>query len=195
VLSRAKASRQSTRATRVDGQAGALSARRPGNAWKVRIAETPRIIDHNSGLHRRRASPPPPLYIVVGTLARWITHPFSEIYQNFRSLVMAPIVNASVRALPWTRAILPPRWCWAHVCRSIYRASSSYTECTATVPLCCLSEKRAGVAQRSPVPGRQSGRSFPARFIGGRLYAVIALVRAAGLRPQAESGTYTLALY
>jgi serine protease AprX len=115
----------------------------------------------------------------------------SEIYQNFRSLVMAPIGQRFRPGFAVTRGDLAAALVQGARVAQYLPAQSSYTDVRDRATMLF-----AESAQASP-----NGALFPMIGTGGpfqpdaavdRLTAVVALVRAAGLRQQAESGAYTL---
>jgi serine protease AprX len=116
----------------------------------------------------------------------------SEIYQNFRSLVMWPIGRRFRPSFAITRADLATAMVLGARVPQYLPAQSSYTDIRDKATMLFVES-----AQASP-----NGPLFPAANPGGlfqpdnavdRLTAAVALVRAAGLRQQAESGTFTLA--
>jgi serine protease AprX len=115
----------------------------------------------------------------------------SEIYQNFRSLVMSPIGQRFRPGFAVTRADLATALVQGARVPQYLPAQSGYTDVRDKATMLFVES-----AQAAP-----NGALFPSTNPGGpflpdsavdRLTAVIALVRAAGLRPQAESGTYAL---
>ena len=115
----------------------------------------------------------------------------SEIYQNFRSAVMWPIGQHFRPNFAVTRADLAATLVLGGRVPQYLPGQSSYTDVRDRATMLFVES-----AQAAP-----NGSLFPSAVPGGpfqpdasvdRLTAVIALVRAAGLRPQAESGTYTL---
>ena len=115
----------------------------------------------------------------------------SEIHQNFRSLVMAPIGQRFRPGFAVTRADLAAALVLGARVPQYLPGQSSYTDVRDNATMLFVES-----AQASP-----NGALFPNASPGGaflpdgqvdRLTAVVALVRAAGLRQQAESGTYVL---
>jgi serine protease AprX len=115
----------------------------------------------------------------------------SEIYQNFRGLVMWPVGQRFRPVFGVTRADLATALVLGARVPQYLPAQSSYTDVRDKATMLFVES-----AQASP-----NGALFPATNPGGpflpdsavdRLTAAIALVRAAGLRQQAESGAYTL---
>jgi serine protease AprX len=114
-----------------------------------------------------------------------------EIYQNFRSLVMAPIGRRFRPSFAVTRGDFSAALVLGARVPQYLPGQSSYTDVRDRATMLFVES-----AQASP-----NGSLFPSASPGGpfqpdapvdRLSAVIALVRAAGLRQQAESGTYAL---
>jgi serine protease AprX len=115
----------------------------------------------------------------------------SEIYQNFRGLVMWPIGPRFRPGFGITRADLAAALVLGARVPQYLPGQSSYTDVRDKATMLFVES-----AQAAP-----NGALFPSTTPGGpflpdgavdRLTAVVALVRAAGLRQQAESGTYTL---
>jgi serine protease AprX len=115
----------------------------------------------------------------------------SEIYQNFRGLVMWPIGQRFRPGFGITRADLAAALVLGARVPQYLPGQPSYTDVRDKATMLYVES-----AQAAP-----NGASFPSASPGGpflpdgavdRLTAVVALVRAAGLRQQAESGTYTL---
>jgi serine protease AprX len=115
----------------------------------------------------------------------------SEVYQNFRGLVMWPVGSRFRPGFAITRADLATALVLGARVPQYLPGQSSYTDVRDKATLLFVES-----AQAAP-----NGALFPATNPGGpflpdanvdRLTAAVALVRAAGLRQQAESGTYTL---
>jgi len=115
----------------------------------------------------------------------------SEIYQNFRGLVMWPVGQRFRPAFGVTRAGLATALVLGARVPQYLPGQSSYTDVRDKATMLFVES-----AQAAP-----NGALFPTTNPGGqflpdsnvdRLTAAIALVRAAGLRQQAESGSYTL---
>ena len=115
----------------------------------------------------------------------------SEVHQNFRSLVMSPVGQRFRPGFGITRADLATALVLGARVPQYLPAQSSYTDI----------RDRATMLFIESVQASPNGALFPSTAPGGaflpdsgvdRLTAVIALVRAAGLRQQAESGANTL---
>lgn len=114
-----------------------------------------------------------------------------DIYQTFRSLVMSPIGSRFRPSFAVTRANFAAALVQGARVPQFLPAQSNYTDVRDRATMLFVES-----AQASP-----NGAMFPMIPAGGafqpdatvdRLTAVVALVRAAGLRQQAESGGYTL---
>src|SRR5262249_46991395 len=115
----------------------------------------------------------------------------SEVNQNFRSLVMAPIGSHFRPGFAVTRADLASTLVLGGRVPQYLPAASSYTDIRDKATMLFVES-----AQASPggalFPSIAAGTNFQPDTAVDRLTAVVALVRAAGLRQQAESGTYAL---
>jgi serine protease AprX len=116
----------------------------------------------------------------------------SELYQNFRALALAPIGQKFRPGFGVSRADLAAALVLGGRVPQYLPAQSSYPDV----------RDRATVLFVESAQSAPSGALFPSITAGGsfqpdatvdRLTAVVALVRAAGLRQQAESGVFTLA--
>ena len=115
----------------------------------------------------------------------------SDIYQTFRSLVMSPVGSRFRPSFAVTRANLAAALVQGARVPQYLPAQSSYTDIRDKATMLFVES-----AQASP-----NGPMFPMIAAGGafhpdatvdRLTAAVALVRAAGLRQLAESGSHTL---
>jgi len=115
----------------------------------------------------------------------------SEIYQNFRGLVMWPVGQRFRPSFAVTRADLATALVLGARVPQYLPGQSNYSDVGDKASMLFVES-----AQAAP-----NGALFPSATPGGpflpdsgvdRLTAVIALVRASGLRQQAESGSYTL---
>jgi serine protease AprX len=131
-------------------------------------------------------------YRTMKDLSSLDTVSVSEIYQDLRSLVMTPIGQRFQPNFGVTRADLATALVLGARVPQYLPGQSSYTDVRDNATMLFVES-----AQAAP-----NGALFPATTPGGRflpdgsldrLTAAVALVRAAGLRQQAESGTYTLA--
>jgi serine protease AprX len=131
------------------------------------------------------------VYTLMTDLSGLDSASVSEIHQNFRGLVMWPVGQRFRPGFGVTRADLANALVLGARVPQYLPGQSSYTDVRDKSTLLFVES-----AQAAP-----SGALFPTTNPGGpflpdspvdRLTAAIALVRAAGLRQQAESGTYTL---
>jgi serine protease AprX len=115
----------------------------------------------------------------------------SEIYQNFRSLTMWPVGQNFRPSSAVTRASLAMALVLGGRVPQYLPAQSSYADVRDRATMLFVES-----AQASPngalFPGTTAGGNFNPDGAVDRLTAVVALVRAAGLRQQAESGSYGL---
>jgi serine protease AprX len=115
----------------------------------------------------------------------------SDIYQSFRTLTMAPIGTRFRPAFAVTRANLAATLVQGARVPQYLPAHSNYTDIRDKATMLFVES-----AQASPTgslfPSINAGGAFQPDAPVDRLTAVVALVRAAGLRQQAESGSYTL---
>ena len=159
--------------------------------WKAQIATTTNSIvttQHYTGVVQATTA----RYASLADIGSLDNSSVSEIYQNFRSLVMAPIGQRFRPGFAVTRAGLSSALVLGARVPQYLPGQSSYTDVRDRATMLFVES-----AQASP-----NGSLFPSITAGGpfqpdatvdRLTAVVALVRAAGLRQQAESGGYTLA--
>jgi serine protease AprX len=130
-------------------------------------------------------------YAALGDIAGLDSLSNSEIQQNFRSLVMAPIGSRFRPDFAVTRADLARALVIGGRVPQFLPSSSNYSDVRDRVTMLFVES-----AQASPngalFPSIAAGTSFQPDTTVDRLTAVVALVRAAGLRQQAESGSYAL---
>jgi serine protease AprX len=115
----------------------------------------------------------------------------SEIYQNFRSLVMAPIGQHFRPGFAVTRADLAAGLVLGARVPQYLPGQSSYSDVRDNATMLFVESAQAS-PNGSLFPNASPGGTFQPEAQVDRLTAVVALVRAAGLRQQAESGTYVL---
>jgi serine protease AprX len=183
--------------SKVENQAG-LTGRRQrafvgaptGNIWKVRVAETPGSLTTVQGYTG----------VIQATTARYATLTdigsldslsVAEIQQNFRSLVMAPIGQRFRPAFPVTRGDLAKALVLGARVPQYLPGQSSYSDIGDRATMLFVESAQAA-PNGSLFPGASAGGPFQADASVDRLTAIVALVRAAGLRQQAETGVYTL---
>ncbi len=115
----------------------------------------------------------------------------SEIYQNFRGLVMSPIGKNFRQSFGVTRADLAQALVLGGRVPQYLPAQSNYTDVRDKATMLFVESAQAS-SSGALFPSVVTGGAFQPDAIVDRLTAVVALVRAAGLRQQAESGTCTL---
>ncbi len=115
----------------------------------------------------------------------------SEIQQNFRSLVMAPIGQSFRPGFAVTRADLAAALVLGARVPQYLPGQSSYSDVRDQATMLFVESAQAS-PNGSLFPNASPGGAFQPDAQVDRLTAVVALVRAAGLRQQAESGTYVL---
>ncbi|HSQ22812.1 MAG TPA: S8 family serine peptidase [Pyrinomonadaceae bacterium] len=124
----------------------------------------------------------------LGTLS---SASIDEIYQSFRSMVMSPIGPRFRPTFAVTRVNLAAALVQGARVPQYLPAQSSYTDVRDNLTMLFVE-----TAQASPTgalfPGIAAGGPFQPDAPVDRLTTAVALVRAAGLRQQAESGSYTL---
>lgn len=115
----------------------------------------------------------------------------SDIYQSFRMLTMSPIGPRFRPSFAVTRGNFAAALVQGARVPQYLPAQSSYTDIHDKATILFVES-----AQASPTgslfPSITAGGAFQPDATVDRLTAVVALVRAAGLRQQAESGSYTL---
>jgi serine protease AprX len=115
----------------------------------------------------------------------------AEIDQNFRGLVMSPIGLRFRPSFGVTRAGLATALVMGGRVPQYLPAQSSYIDIRDRFTMLFVESAQAA-PNGALFPGINVGGSFQPDASVDRLTAVVALVRAAGLRQQAESGTYAL---
>jgi serine protease AprX len=115
----------------------------------------------------------------------------SEIYQNFRGLVMAPVGSRFRPGFGVTRADLATALVLGARVPQYLPGQSSYTDVRDKATMLFVESAQAA-PNGALFPGTNAGGPFLPDGGMDRLTAAVALVRAAGLRQQAESGSYTL---
>jgi serine protease AprX len=114
-----------------------------------------------------------------------------EIYQNFRELVMSPIGQRFRPSFSVTRVGLATALVMGGRVPQYLPAQSSYTDVRDRATMLFVESAQAAPCG-ALFPSITAGSKFQPDASVDRLTAVVALVRAAGLRQQAESGTYAL---
>jgi serine protease AprX len=115
----------------------------------------------------------------------------SEIHQNFRSLVMTPVGQRFRPGFGITRADLAMALVLGARVPQYLPAQSNYTDIRDRATMLFVESVQAS-SNGALFPGTTQGGAFLPDSGADRLTAVVALVRAAGLRLQAESSTNTL---
>jgi len=128
-------------------------------------------------------------YVPLADLGELDSVAAAEVMQNFRSLVLSPIGSRFRPSFPVTRVDLARALVLGGRLPQYLPAQSSFSDVSDRSTMLFVES-----AQASP-----NGALFPAAtgtfqpdVIVDRLTAVVALVRAAGLRQAAETGSYTL---
>lgn len=115
----------------------------------------------------------------------------AEIYQNFRFLVMGPVGKRFRPSWPVTRADLAQALVTGGRVPQYLPGQSNYPDVRDRETMLFVESAQAA-PNGALFPAIAAGTRFQPDVAVDRLTAVVALVRAAGLRSQAESGTYTL---
>jgi hypothetical protein len=115
----------------------------------------------------------------------------SEIYQNFRGLVMWPVGSRFRPGFGVTRADLATALVLGARVPQYLPGRPSYTDVLDKATMLFVESAQAA-PNGALFPGTNPGGQFLPDAGVDRLTAAVALVRAAGLRQQAESGAYTL---
>lgn len=166
-------------------------------SWKARIQSlasgtsslsgVPSVSQSYQGVLQITKAHYSPLSDLAGVDAASVT----DIYQSFRSLVMSPIGSRFRPAFPVTRGNLAAALVQGARVPQYLPSESNYTDVHDRTTMLFVES-----AQASPTgslfPGIKAGEPFQPDATVDRLSAVVALVRAAGLRQQAESVSYTL---
>jgi len=115
----------------------------------------------------------------------------NEVNQSFRSLVMAPIGARFRPGFAVTRVDLAGAMVLGGRVPQYVPAASNYPDIRDKATMLFVESAQASPAG-SLFPSIAAGTNFQPDASVDRLTAVVALVRAAGLKQQAESGSYTL---
>lgn len=161
-----------------------------GNTWKARIATSTTSIattQYYTGVVQATTA----RYAALADINTLDSSSVSEVYQNFRSLVMAPIGQRFRPSFAVTRGDLAAALVLGARVPQYLPGQSSYTDVRDRATMLFVESAQAS-PNGSLFPSASPGGAFQPDLSVDRLTAVVALVRAAGLRPQAESGTYTL---
>jgi len=115
----------------------------------------------------------------------------AEIYQNFRGLLMWPIGQRFRPGFGVTRSDLASALVMGARVPQYLPASSNYPDVRDQATMLFVESAQAA-PNGALFPNIAVGSNFQPDAVVNRLTVVVALVRAAGLRQQAESGSYTL---
>lgn len=188
------------------GQAPANAANQPGltgrrqrivisnpttGAWTARVAATAGTAVATSQPFSGILQTTSARYVTLTDIAGLDGNSVAEINQNFRSLVMSPIGQRFRPGFAVTRAGLAATLVMGGRVPQYLPAQSSYPDVHDQATMLFAESVRA--MPNGPLfPSIAAGGNFQPDAAVDRLAAVVALVRAAGLRQQAESGTYVL---
>jgi len=131
-------------------------------------------------------------YSQLDDLAGFDNSSVKEINQTFRSLVMAPIGSHFRPGFAVTRADLAKAMVFGGRVPQYLPAASAYPDVRDSATMLFIESAQAA-PNGALFPSIAAGSNFQPDAAVDRLTAVVALVRAAGLKQQAESGSYTLA--
>jgi serine protease AprX len=177
----------------------------PAGNWKARTQSLPLSVSNGAvnnllGLTSGQIGPQSYTGVLQTTKARYSSlsdlsaidpASLNDIYQSFRYLLMSPVGSRFRPAFAVTRGNLAAALVQGARVPQYLPAQSSYTDVRDKSTMLFVES-----AQASPTgslfPGINAGGPFQPDATVDRLTAVVALVRAAGLRHQAESGGYTL---
>lgn len=173
-----------------------------GGAWKARVQALTDSSLYGTTLTNTGSNPASQQYtgVLRVTSARYASMSDiagldaasqSEINQTLRSLLMAPYGSRFRPSFAVSRAELAAALVQGARVPQYLPGQSNYTDIRDRATMLFVES-----AQASPTgalfPTISAGSAFQPDATVDRLTAVVALVRAAGLRPQAESGSYTL---
>jgi serine protease AprX len=130
-------------------------------------------------------------YAPLADIAGLDSSSVAEIYQNFRGFSMAPIGSNFRPSFSVSRADLAAALVLGGRIPQYLPSQSSYPDIRDRATMLFVESAQAA-PNGALFPGTNAGGAFQPNTTVDRLTAVVALVRAAGLRQQAETGTYTL---
>ncbi len=159
--------------------------------WKARVAATAGLATVTSQPYTGVIQTTSARYAALADIGSLDSSSVSEIYQNFRSLVMSPIGSCFRPSFGVTRADLATAMVIGGRVPQYLPAQSSYPDVRDRATMLFVESAQAA-PNGALFPSITAGDNFQPDAAVDRLTAVVALVRAAGLRQQAESGTYTL---
>jgi serine protease AprX len=132
-----------------------------------------------------------PRYATLTDVGSLDSSSVAGIYQNFRSLVMCPIGQRFRPGFGVTRLDLATALLLGGRLPQYLPAQSNYPDVRDRATMLFVESAQAA-PNGAMFPGTAAGGNFQPDAAVDRLTAVVALVRAAGLRQQAESGTHLL---
>jgi serine protease AprX len=161
-----------------------------GTNWKARIAGSNgslTTVQGYTGIIQVTTA----RYASLSDIATLDSSSVSEIHQNFRSLVMSPIGQRFRPGFAVTRGDLAATLVLGGRVPQYLPGQSNYGDVRDRSTMLFVESAQAA-PNGALFPGITPGGYFQPDAQVDRLTAVVALVRAAGLRQQAESGAYTL---
>jgi serine protease AprX len=159
--------------------------------WKARVTATPGSATATSQPFTGVLLTTSPRYATLTDIGLLDSSSVAGIYQNFRSLVMAPIGGRFRPGFGVTRLDLATALLLGGRLPQYLPAQSSYPDVRDRATMLFVESAQAAPSG-ALFPGITAGGNFQTDAAVDRLTAVVALVRAAGLRSQAESGTHVL---
>ena len=162
-----------------------------GGTWKARVAATLGSASGTSQTYTGVLETTSARYAPLTDIGSLDPSSISEIYQNFRSLAMWPIGQHFRPSFAITRADFATALVLGARVPQYLPAQSNYADVRDRATM--LFVESAQAAPAGPLfLNTTTGGNFQPDAPVDRLTAAVALVRAAGLRQQAESGTYAL---
>jgi len=159
--------------------------------WKARVAATAGLTTVSSQPYTGVLQTTSARYATLTDIGSLDSGSIAEIYQNFRGLVMSPVGQRFRPGFGITRAGLATALVMGGRVPQYLPAQSSYTDIRDRSTMLFVESARAA-PNGALFPSIAAGGNFQPDAGVDRLTAVVALVRAAGLRQQAESGTHVL---
>jgi serine protease AprX len=159
--------------------------------WKARVAATAGSATATSQPYTGVLQTTSARYAPLSDIGSLDGSSISEIYQNFRALVMSPVGSHFRPSFGVTRAGLATAMVIGGRVPQYLPAQSSYPDVRDCATMLFIESAQAAPSG-ALFPSITAGNNFQPDAAVDRLTAVIALVRAAGMRQQAESGTYAL---
>jgi serine protease AprX len=130
-------------------------------------------------------------YATLSDVSSLDSSSLGEVNQSFRSLVMAPIGSRFRPSFSVTRVDLAKALVLGGRVPQYLPSTSNYPDVRDKATMLFVESGQA-LPSGALFPSIAAGTNFQPDASVDRLTAVVALVRAAGLKQQAESGTYTL---